>query len=180
MTTGIVAPQTRGFLAGLNTAFSTGARHKLEKGALVQEIGAVHVAIHPVGSPSVSTQIAALRHLLLGETSGDVKEWYSKIRRVRRLRSLFLLVHQRELELTDGSAAQGEVPLVVEANSADIIASILALKAEVESKLHTFLKFTIIGGAEAHLLAKELGAANVGVILDPARPFPNDWEERRM
>ena len=83
VTTGIVAPQTRGFLAGLNTAFSTGARHKLEKGALVQEIGAVHVAVHPVGSPSVSTQIAALRHLLLGESSGDVKEWFRRIGKVR-------------------------------------------------------------------------------------------------
>ncbi|KAM5543998.1 hypothetical protein V8D89_002615 [Ganoderma adspersum] len=155
VTTGIVAPQTRGFLAGLNTAFSTGARHKLEKGALVQEAGAVHVAIHPVGSPSVSTQIAALRHLLLGETSGDVKEWFGKIKK-------------------------GDVPLVVETSSADIIASVLALKAEVEAKLHTALKFTIIGGSEAHLLAKELGAANVGVILSPARPFPNYWEERRI
>ncbi|KAI1784439.1 composite domain of metallo-dependent hydrolase [Ganoderma leucocontextum] len=155
VTTGIVAPQTHGFLAGLNTAFSTAARHKLEKGALVQEAGAVHVAIHPVGSPSVSTQIAALRHLLLGETTGDVKEWFGKIKR-------------------------GEVPLVVEASSADIIASVIALKSEVESKLHTSLKVTIIGGMEAHLLAEELGAANVGVILTPARPFPNSWEERRI
>ena len=92
MTTGIVAPQTRGFLAGLSTAFSTGTRHKLEKGALVQEAGAVHVAIHPVGSPSVSTQIAALRHLLLGETSGDVKVWFGKIKKVR-------LDHVAELHL---------------------------------------------------------------------------------
>ena len=82
MTTGIVAPQSGGFLAGLNTAFSTGAGHKLARGALVQDAGAVHVAIHQVGSPSVSTQIAALRHLLLGETTGDVKEWFGKIKTV--------------------------------------------------------------------------------------------------
>ena len=75
VTTGIVAPQSRGFLAGLNTAFSTGARHKLAEGAVVWDAGAVHVAIHQVGSPSVSTQIAALRSLLLGETRGDVKVW---------------------------------------------------------------------------------------------------------
>ena len=77
---------------------------------------------------------------------------------------------------------QGEVPLVVEAFSADIIASIIALKAEVESKLNTSesLKVTVTGAAEAHILAKELGEANVGVILSPARPFPNSWEERRM
>ncbi|RPD56489.1 composite domain of metallo-dependent hydrolase [Lentinus tigrinus ALCF2SS1-7] len=155
VTAGIVAPQTRGFLAGLNTAFSTGASHRLEDGALLQEAGAVHVAIHRVGSPSVSTQIAALRRLLLGETTGDVKVWFDKIK-------------------------AGEAPLVIGAASADIIASIVALKAEAEAKLKTSLKFTIVGGAEAHILAKELGAANVGVILAPARPFPNSWEERRI
>ncbi|PIL26941.1 hypothetical protein GSI_10079 [Ganoderma sinense ZZ0214-1] len=83
VTTGIVAPQTRGFLAGLNTAFSTGTHHKLEKGAVVQEVGAVHVAIHPVGFPSITTQIAALRHLLLDETSGNVKEWFRRIKKTR-------------------------------------------------------------------------------------------------
>lgn len=83
MTTGIVAPQSSGFLAGLNTAFSTGARHKLAEGAVVYEAGAVHVAIHPGGSQSVSTQIAALRALLLGETSGDLQTWFSKIKLVR-------------------------------------------------------------------------------------------------
>ncbi|KAI0710536.1 hypothetical protein C8Q76DRAFT_600196, partial [Earliella scabrosa] len=54
------------------------------------------------------------------------------------------------------------------------------LKAEVESKLNTSLKVTVIGAAEAHILAKELGEANVGVILSPARPFPNSWVERRI
>ncbi|KAI0746218.1 composite domain of metallo-dependent hydrolase [Daedaleopsis nitida] len=155
VTTGIVAPQSSGFLAGLNTAFSTGARHKLAEGAIVYEAGAVHIAIHQVGSPSVSTQIAALRALLLGEASGDLQAWFGKIK-------------------------AGEVPLVIEASSADIIASIIALKAEAESKLNSTLKMTIIGAAEAHLLAKELGAANIGVILSPARPFPNSWEERRI
>ena len=87
VTAGIVALQTRGFLAGLNAAFSTGAGHKLEDGALLQEAGAVHVAIHRVGSPSVSTQIAALRRLLLGETTGDVKVWFDKIRAVRLRRT---------------------------------------------------------------------------------------------
>lgn len=39
---------------------------------------------------------------------------------------------------------------------------------------------TIAGAAEAHLLAKELSKASVGVILTPARPFPYAWEYRRM
>ena len=80
----------------------------------------------------------------------------------------------------DVAAVQGEAPLVIGVASADIIASILALKAEAAAKLKTSLKFTLIGGAEAHILAEELGAANIGVILAPARPFPNSWEERRM
>lgn len=88
MTTGIVAPQSTGFLAGLSTAFSTVAHHKLETGAIVQEIGALHVSIHPVGIPSVSTQIAALRHLLLGETKGELKHWLHKVKQVRFFQNL--------------------------------------------------------------------------------------------
>ncbi|KAM5543993.1 hypothetical protein V8D89_002610 [Ganoderma adspersum] len=156
VTAGIAEPQARDFLAGLNIAFSTGARHKLEKGAFVQEAGAAHFEIHPVGYPSVSTQIAALRHLFLSETNGGVKEW--------------LNVHKDQ----EGSV-QAEVPLVVDGCSADIIASVPALKAEVEAKLHIALKFTIICGSEAHLLARELGVANVGAIHSPARVFPNYW-----
>ena len=64
--------------------------------------------------------------------------------------------------------------------SADVIASVIALKNEVEAKLGASLKFTILGATEAPLLAKELGAANVGVVFTPARPFPNSWEERRV
>lgn len=41
------------------------------------------MSIHPVGIPSVSTQIAALRHLLLGETTGELKHWVHKVKQVR-------------------------------------------------------------------------------------------------
>lgn len=75
---------------------------------------------------------------------------------------------------------QGKAPLVVEVMSADIMATVVALKKEVESKLGTSLRFTFLGATEAPLLAKELGAANIGVIFTPARPFPESWEERRM
>ncbi|KAI0374295.1 composite domain of metallo-dependent hydrolase [Pilatotrama ljubarskyi] len=155
VTTGVVAPQSSGFLAGLNTAFSTVARHKLEKGALVQEIGGLHVSIHPVGTPSVSTQIAALRRLLLEKTSGELKHWIDKVK-------------------------QGHAPLVVAVESADAIASIVALKAEVEGDLHRRIQVTLLGATEAHLLAKELGEANIGVVVSPTRPFPEYWEKRRM
>ena len=69
--------------AGLNTVFATGAKHKLDDGAVVQSAGAVHVSIHPAGIPSVSTQIAALRHLLLSHTESESGKWFEKIRKVR-------------------------------------------------------------------------------------------------
>jgi hypothetical protein len=72
--------------------------------------------------------------------------------------------------------------LVVEAHSADIIATLITLKKEVEVTTKMEMRLTITGGAEAHLLAKELAAANVGVIPTPSRlgPFPYAWEGRRL
>ncbi|RPD56487.1 composite domain of metallo-dependent hydrolase [Lentinus tigrinus ALCF2SS1-7] len=157
VTTGIVAPNTGGFLVGLNTAFATGAKHKLDDGAIVQSAGAVHVSIHPAGTPSVSTQIAALRYLLLNQTEGEAGKWFEKIRK-------------------------GESPLVINAENADIIATLISLKYEVEETLtlDTPLKFTILGGREAHLLAKRIGEAGIGVVFRQLRPFPKEWEARRI
>ena len=62
--------------------FSTGAAHKLQDGALVQTAGAVHVSIHPGATASVSTQVAALRHMLLGETRGEMNETFSRVKAV--------------------------------------------------------------------------------------------------
>ena len=76
--------------------------------------------------------------------------------------------------------SKGDIPLVVQAQNADIIASLIKLKKEVEASKGVELKLTVAGAAEAHLLAKDLGEANVGVIVTPSRPFPATWEMRRM
>jgi len=70
--------------------------------------------------------------------------------------------------------------LIIEAHNADIIATLLILKAEFELKTGNRLRMTITGATEAHFLAKELAEASVGVILTPARPLPTSWEKRRM
>jgi hypothetical protein len=72
--------------------------------------------------------------------------------------------------------------LVIEAHSADIIAILIILKKEVEYTTKMGMRLTITGGAEAHLLAKELAAADIGVILTSSRlgPFPSVWEGRRL
>lgn len=80
---------------------------------------------------------------------------------------------------------QGRVKLVVDVESADIMATLLRLKAEVEHKIftethtHTKLKLTFSGATEAHVLARELKHAQVGVLVHP-RPYPYSWESRRM
>ena len=60
------------------------------------------------------------------------------------------------------------------------MASLIALKKEIEAEAGTRLRMTIAGGTEAHLLAKELAEAGVGVILLRPRPYPSGWESRRM
>ncbi|TEB38238.1 composite domain of metallo-dependent hydrolase [Coprinellus micaceus] len=153
-TVGITAPESRGLISGLGVAFSTGAPHKLAKGAVLQDITAVHVSIHPSAS-SISTQIAVLRNLLYGHGEGETK-------RVFR------------------SVVEGEVPLVIAVQNADIIASLIQLKGDVEKLGGKRVKFTFTGANEAHLLAKEIGEANIGVILTPARPYPGTWKARRI
>lgn len=80
VTKGITAPRAAGFLAGLSAAFGTGAAHKLAPGALVQGAGGLHVTIAPAGVPSVSTQIAALRRLLLGAGKGELGRALERVR----------------------------------------------------------------------------------------------------
>ena len=75
---------------------------------------------------------------------------------------------------------KGELPIVIQVHSADIMATLIELKKEVEAKNETKIKFTFSGASEAHLLAKEISEAGIGVILTPSRPFPVSWKSRRM
>jgi hypothetical protein len=152
VTRGVVAPRGRRFWSGISTLFSTGALNRLDEGAVLQEDVGVHVAIRHWGqTPSVSTQVGVLRRLLT-----DSKEGYFK------------------------DVREGKATLVVEADSADIIATLILLKKEVEESAGNKIHLTITGGVEAYLVASELAEANIGVIQTPSRPFPTFWERRRI
>lgn len=71
VTTAISSP-SGSFLRGISTAFNTGADHALEPGAIVKDTVALHVSVSPHFTPSVSSQIAALKTLLLDD---PVREW---------------------------------------------------------------------------------------------------------
>jgi hypothetical protein len=81
VTSAITAPTSYGLVSGLSTVFFTGAAHALEEGAVIQETAALHINIghSRSGSPSVSTQIAALRRLLLGSVSGTPFDLAAKV-----------------------------------------------------------------------------------------------------
>lgn len=57
-------------------AFSTGASNKLASSAILKEVAALHVTVAHgnVALGSVSTQVAALRRLLLQRHSADSEE----------------------------------------------------------------------------------------------------------
>jgi len=70
-------------LSGLSVKFSTGALHKLEPGAVIKDVVALHISIGKRAQVSTSTQIALLRRLLDGEVKGELGHWFKQVRRVR-------------------------------------------------------------------------------------------------
>ncbi|KXN89583.1 hypothetical protein AN958_05450 [Leucoagaricus sp. SymC.cos] len=150
-------------IAGVSATFRTGASHAMERGAIVQDSTALHIImgrphpLYPDKRPSVNSQIATLRRLLYGWEAHErvTGEWFQK-------------------------AAEGVIPLVIDVHSADIMASLLILKADVEYKIGSRMRMTFSGATEAHMLAKEISNAGVGVILAPIRPFPTVWDQRRI
>jgi hypothetical protein len=170
VTTAVVAPQGNGFLQGLGTAFDVGAPHALSAGAIVQDETSLHISLHSGMRASVSTQIAALRRLLFDD---DASRPWTRVRKVCVFSGRSILVDLKH-------TPQGQIPLVIHVDSADIMATVLRLKTEYEAKTPYTLWITFTGASEAHLLAAEIGAAHVSVILSPARPYPADWNSRRM
>lgn len=172
VTVGITSPSTRGFLSGLGTAFGTGLPHSLSKGAVLQEETALHFEILS-STPSISTHIAALRNLFSGAVKGELGVQAKKILEVKQL---FLDPIGPFSLLT----RQGDLPLVIRVQSADIMATLITLKKEIEAEHESQIQVTFVGANEAHLLAKEIGEAAIGVILAPSRPFPATWRSKRM
>ncbi|CAE6466595.1 unnamed protein product [Rhizoctonia solani] len=150
------APVSRGFFSGASVAFRTGAAHKLERGAIVNPAPALHVCVRHGAGVSVSTQIATLRRLLLKN------------------------VAEMDRHGLVAKALDGQVPLVITVHKADDMVTLLKLKAEIEDLASVPLRVTFAGVTEAHLVAKEIAAASVGVIVIPTRSFPASWDQTRI
>ncbi|KAF2263032.1 hypothetical protein CC78DRAFT_519114 [Lojkania enalia] len=163
---------------GISVGFHTGAKHALEEDAVWQNEVALHYILTLSAKrdkSSISNAIASLRGKLLdaiysNETFAG-KAIYSEDAYLKRV-------------------VNGSLPLVLSVHSADTIATIIALKSEIESAISSAahstpsvsehkLRVIIIGGAESHLLAAELAHASIPVILAPLLPHAQSWDQRR-
>lgn len=126
VTTIVAYPISSSFISGLSFSFSPSAPHSLARHAIQNPSAALHLSL--VNTPtSISSKIAILRRLLLGEIEGhtEVVQAFKKV-------------------------ANGELRLVVEVSSADAISALVRLKREVGRKL----KITILGGHESWLVRR--------------------------
>ncbi|OTA55877.1 amidohydrolase [Hypoxylon sp. EC38] len=176
VTRAISAPKYsgQGTHQGTSVGFRTAAKHALEDGAVFADDVAVHYTLDlsaKRGSTSISNAVNSLRHKLLEAVATDpnanttAADPYSE--------AAFLA------KVVDGS-----LPLVVTVHSADAIAALLKVKKTVEKGITSLrgsggISLVIIGGAESFLVAEELAAANVGVVLSPLLSYRNGWDQRR-
>ena len=178
VTRAITAPNEYSFEAkGVSVGFRTGSKHSLEEGAVwADEVGLHYVltlSAKSQGVDSISAAIGTLRGKLLdavndNTTTADVatKDAYTENTYLKRV-------------------VNGTLALILSAHSADTITSIIRLKSTIEAAIakvtsnETSLRVVIIGGAESHLVANELAAAKISVILDPLQPHQASWDQKR-
>ncbi|KAF2484225.1 hypothetical protein BDY17DRAFT_295238 [Neohortaea acidophila] len=172
VTKAITAPLYKfGGFYGVSAGFATGALHAQEKGAVWKDEVALHYALaKSTASPSLSSAIGALKAKLIQAINANETDSSTR-------------PEQRYLK----KVVQDKMALVIQTDSADQIASLLRLKAEVEAEIAAsttvdivpHLRMIIQGGAESHLLAAELAKANVAVILSPLLASRGSWDQRR-
>lgn len=175
VTKSITAPIFRGGgHKGVSVGFLTGAVEPLDKGAVWADEVAVHYTLTRAAkqgkTPSLSSAVGALRKSLLkaveaNETLSDVYSEEAYLRKV----------------------VSGGIPIILTVHSADTIAAILRVKSEVEAAIELQasssskpkLRMVILGGAESYIVAKELAAADVAVVVAPLQPYATEWDQRR-
>ncbi|KAI9252557.1 hypothetical protein EDC94DRAFT_620964 [Helicostylum pulchrum] len=157
VTTSVSQPMVASdLLAGVSVAFRTGVENTVldTVDALVKEEAALNFVIQHSTSMTVSKQIASIRDLLVDNIKKDPSH------------NVF------------AKAARGQIPVVVQVDDKDEIASILLIKQLISKEYNYRVNFVILGGAESHLVAEHLYRLDVPVVLMPARCFPTTWQSR--
>lgn len=76
---GVTYPSHQKFYSGLGTVLSLGVTHKVDKGAIIREVTGVHVSVRHFSKISISTQITALRKLLLDPQENSAGDWFKRV-----------------------------------------------------------------------------------------------------
>lgn len=164
VTSAITAP--RGSLVSGQSAY-----YSLAPGSpVIQAPLAMHANLGsgPMGGSSRGLVIEKLRELLDDAvTYGRVQGRYS------RNQTRPFAADRLDLEALQ-AVVRGRIPLVIRAHRASDIRAALALRKELGIRL------VIAGGAEAWLVAVELAAAKVPVLLDPVSNLPYDFDRVRV
>ncbi|KAI1826632.1 amidohydrolase [Xylaria intraflava] len=156
---------------GTSVGFRTGAKHPLEKGAVFVDDAAVHYTLDlhaKSGSSSISNAVGSLRRKLLEAVKSTTTEGDPFAE------SAFLK-----------KVVEGALPLAITVHNADIIAAVLKVKSIVDDAIASTrnggggIRLVIIGGAESFIVADELAAAGVGVVLSPFLSYRKFWDQRR-
>ncbi|KAI8331050.1 hypothetical protein BC941DRAFT_439652 [Chlamydoabsidia padenii] len=144
-------------LAGVSVAARIGVKNTVldTDDSLIKEDAALHFVINYDGKHTISQQIAGIRRLLTSNANGNTTT------------NVF------------AQAAHGHLPVVVQVDNKDEIASIIQMKRQLKKELGHSIQFIILGGAEAHLVVAHLKQSSIPVILMPARCFPALWSQRR-
>jgi hypothetical protein len=157
VTTSVSQPLTSSdLLSGVSVAVHTGIKNTLLDTAdtVVTEEASLNFVIQHGGSLTVSQQMTSIRNILESSIKGNATA------------SVFV------------RAAQGKLPVVVQVDNKDEIASILRIKNYMLKTYDTNVQFVILGGAESHLVARHLSRLDVPVVLMPARCYATTWHAR--
>ncbi|EHK21476.1 carbohydrate esterase family 9 protein [Trichoderma virens Gv29-8] len=166
VTKGISAPKLLGGKShhGTSVGFLTAAKTVAETDAVFDADVAVHYTLDLSSRRlgSYSQLFGLLRSKLLAAASNGkpAEDPFSELANLQKV-------------------IAGKKVLALTIDNADGIATALRIKSEVEEITDSKIKLAILGGSEAHLVATELAAAKVGVILLPLQAHPNNWDQRR-
>ncbi len=176
VTTVLARPLGGALVSGQSVAFRTSGL--TVDAALVQAPVAIHVNLGEEARQDMplvgarSGQIALLRGLLVNaKRLADAD--HKKPKEAAEKDAIQHLKDDAGIAALADLVWRKKLPVVVHAHRSDEIAAALSLHKELGFRL------VIAGGAEAHLLAKELAAQHVPVILGPVRVAPFGWNTRK-
>ncbi|KAJ3216491.1 hypothetical protein HK099_005841 [Clydaea vesicula] len=190
VTVAVSLPRSSGLMQGLSVAFYTGEDNF--RTAVLKEVTGVTVVMGNDAKDgatlanSFSGQLFSIRKLLSSQIK-PVAEHF-----IQNKKDKYLSYDEKVSRSTFFDVVKGTLTLFVEAQEANDISRILKLKNDIESNLMfefkqngikdiavPKIKMTIVGGAEAWVVADDLAKNSVPVILRPARCVPGSFATRR-